>query len=361
MSERAKYIYGIINSNNETFFGPYGIPACELVYSVSYQDISAVVSDSEIFDCAHMLKNELARLLLSHQRVLEKVMGLEYTIIPMRLTTFAADETEVKDILRKGYSLIKDIFAKVNNKIEIDLTATWNDFASILKEVAEEGEIKALKARLSVNPKSITIDDQMKVGAMVKDLLDKKRDAFALQIKTYLTGISQDIRTHQLMDDKMAANFAFLLDKFAQNDFYKKVEELNLRFGEKLNFKCVGPLPPYSFYTLDIKKMEYKDLDWARNKLGLLKDVATKDEVRKAYQSLAFSTHPDKNPNMPGSELEFNKVTKAYKILEDYCQAVKQTLNQSFCSGTGQAGQEENLYFNEEEFKKNAVVVKVRD
>jgi len=40
-------------------------------------------------------------------------MNLEYTIIPMRLGTFAADENDVKDILNKGYNLIEDIFKKI--------------------------------------------------------------------------------------------------------------------------------------------------------------------------------------------------------------------------------------------------------
>ncbi len=109
-----------------------------------------------------------------HQKVIEKIMNLEYTIIPMRLGTFAADENDVKDILNKGYNLIEDIFKKISNIIEIDIISTWKDFVSILKETGEEKEIKEFKENLLANSKKITVDDQMKVGIILKKALEIK-------------------------------------------------------------------------------------------------------------------------------------------------------------------------------------------
>ena len=51
------YIYGVLNSDEELFFGPHGVTACEEVYTISCQDISAVVSDSEMVDYTHMRKD----------------------------------------------------------------------------------------------------------------------------------------------------------------------------------------------------------------------------------------------------------------------------------------------------------------
>jgi hypothetical protein len=378
-----KYIYGIIprrnlsrtesgssgqvNSNGEGLLGSClpaeasaqagGITAFEevylprkifgvWVYPIHYQDVSAVVSDSEIVDYTHMLKDALARQLIRHQKVIEGIMP-EYTIIPMRLGTFASDENEVKDILNKGHRVIKEVFGKIRDKIEIDVVATWSDFNSVLKEVGEEKEIKEFKERLLATPKEITVDNQMKVGVMVKKTLDEKRGKCALEIQTYLRDCCEGFKIHELMDDKMVINTACLIKKARQKEFDRKVEELNTKFAEKLNFRCVGPLPPYSFYTLEIKKMQFRDLDWARKKLGLLNDFATQNEIKKAHQTLAFSSHPDKNPDRPGIEKEFDEITKAYKILVDYCEACKQ------------AGQGDSCFFNEEEFKRNAILVKL--
>lgn len=344
MAVIGKYIYGVINSTPHLSTEENLLEAKSLgangVYTISYQDISAIVSDSEIVDYTHMLKDALAKQLITHQRVIERIM-LNHTIIPMRLGTFAVDVDEVRHFLAKGYPIIKDIFKRVFDEIEIDVAATWSDFNSVVREVGEEKEIKEFKERLLANPKGITVDDQMKVGAMVKDHLDKKREKYAMEIETSLNKVSEDIKIHALMDDRMVINVAFLINRLKLGDFEKGIEELNNRFAEKLNFRCVGPLPPYSFYTLEIKKMQFEEIDWARNKLEILNDFTTKDAIKKAFQVKATSSHPDKNPDIPGIEREFGEVTKAYRILREYCQG-------DSCS------------LNEDEFKKNAILLKVR-
>jgi len=319
------YIYGVLNSDRELFFGPHGVTACEEVYTISCQDISAVVSDSEMVDYTHMRKDRLAMLLVRHQKAIEKIMGLGHTIIPMRLGTFAKDIEEVRCVLACGHSIIKDIFTKISNMIEIDITATLGDFNAALKEAGADEDIKEYKEKLLALPGGVTVDDQMKIGLMVKDALDRIREGYSKKIQAALKSVSHDFKVHELLDDKMAANIAFLINKAKYKDFEMKVEGLNIEFNEKLNFRCVGPLPPYSFYTLEIKPLNHEDIDWAKKKLGISNGITSKDEVKKAYQRQALSAHPDRNPNEPGAGKEFNEVNKAYKILADYCAANEQT------------------------------------
>ncbi|MDP2831116.1 MAG: GvpL/GvpF family gas vesicle protein [Candidatus Omnitrophota bacterium] len=353
MERKGMYIYGLLNSNaNLQLSIPKELLLEEsesnAVYTIAYQGISALVGGSEIVDYTHMRKDILARLLVGHQTVIERVMTAQTTIIPMRLGTHAQDETEVRDILRKGYNLIKEVFEKINNKIEIDITATWGDLVSVIKEVGEEKEIKEFKEKLLNNPKGLTADDQMKIGFMLKNELDKKRDNYASQIEEALKTVSPDFKAHELMDDKMVVNTAFLIDKDKREDFYKKVEELNVKFDEKLNFRCVGPLPAYSFFTIEIKKMQFNEVNLARKRLGILEDRSSKDDIKKAFHRQVFISHPDRNPDKPGIEKEYDEVTRSYNILLDYAQA---------CEQVGQG----SLIFNEDEFKKNAVLVKVRE
>ena len=368
-----KYIYGIINSNTHESVGPYGISACpecsdssgissgsrrvttkdnfirdKEAHFIPYHDIAAVVVDSEIVDYTHMFKDALARGLVEHQKVIERIMSIGYSIIPMRLGTFAMNEEEVKDILNKGYVLIKEIIPKISDKIEIDVVATWSDFTLVIKEAGEEKEIKDYKEKLLSSPKGITVDDQMKIGFMLKKALDEKREKYALKIQDILKNVSFDYRQHELMDDKMVANIAFLVDKSREKEFYAKVEELNIEFAEKLNFRCVGPLPAYSFFTMEIKKMQFNDVNLARKRLGILEDCSSKDDIKKAFHRQVFIFHPDKNPDKPGIEKEYDEIMKSYNILLVYAQA---------CEQVGQG----NLIFNEDEFKKNAVLVKVRE
>lgn len=332
MAEIGRYIYGVINSTStlKSFGG---------IYTVSYRDVSTVVRDSETIDYLHLSKDTLMMHLLKHQEVIEWVMA-EHTIIPMRFGTFANNDEELKEILTKGYRTIKDIFERIKGSIEIDILATWSNLDSVLKEVSEEKDVRELKQVFLNKKEGITVDDQMEIGTLIKDYLGRKGERYADEIQGALKGVAQDFKTHDLIDDRMIINTAFLLGKDRVKDFYKSVEELNTRFAEKLNFRCVGPLPPYSFYTLEVKKMDFKEVDWARRRLGL-DDTATMKEIKKAYHTRASSSHPDKNPDRPDIEREFDEVTKAYKVILDYCQ-------------------DECPSFKEDDFRRNSLIVKVR-
>jgi len=178
--------------------------------------------------------------------------------------------------------------------------------------------------------------------------LDEKREKYALKIQDALKTVGINYKQHELMDDKMVANIAFLVDKSREKEFYAKVEELNIEFAEKLNFRCVGPLPAYSFFTIEIKKMQFNDVNLARKRLGILEDRSSKDDIKKAFHRQVFISHPDKNPDKPGIEKEYDEIMRSYNILLDYARA---------CEQVGQ----ESLIFNEDEFRKNAVLVKVRE
>jgi hypothetical protein len=363
MSDISKYIYGVVDSNTVEFFDlneiaglkdiyHFGNPkevvdnsiVSDNAYTICFQDISAVVSDAKIIDYTHVSKDALARLLLRHQEVIEKVMA-KYTIIPMKLGTFAKNKEEVEEILAKGYRTIKDIFEQAKNAIEIDVAATFNDFNSFLQEISEEEEIKQLKQSLLGKEGGVTVDDQMKVGVLVKKYLDKKREKYAEQIQSALNKIAQGFKAHDLMDDKMILNTAFLIDRSRRKDFEQEVEGLNSKFEEKLNFRCVGPLPPYSFYTLEVKKAQFEEIDWATKKLGLTNNFITAADIKKAHRRLALTCHPDKNPDTPDIEKKFDDMTRAYRILLDYYRASNPT------------GEADGCYFNEQAFEKNAMLV----
>jgi hypothetical protein len=263
----------------------------------------------------------------------------------MRLGTFASSDEEVREILSKGYRTIKDIFERAKDNIEIDIVATLNDLKSFLQGISQDDEIRQLKQSLLNKEGGITIDDQMKVGVLVKRHLDKKKEMFANQIQAALGEIAQNLKAHDLMDDKMVLNTAFLLDKNRQKEFERKLDELNDKFEDKLNFRCVGPLPPYSFYTLEVKKPQFEEINWAKKKLGLEKDFITAIEIKKAHRKTALTCHPDKNPDTPDIEQKFDEMTRAYKILLDYYRASNQDEHDQGC------------YLNEEAFEKNALLV----
>ncbi|MBU4393375.1 MAG: GvpL/GvpF family gas vesicle protein [Actinobacteria bacterium] len=350
----SQYIYGVIPAAAQGVVAPAvqasgnEIIGHDGVRVIVYEDIAAIVSPAKQVDITKMRKDVTARMLIAHQKVIELIMQGAATVLPFRLGTYAPSEESVTEILLKGQKLIRPLFEAIGGKIEMDVVVTWADFAAVLKEISSEDEIKKLKQSLASNPKGVSVDDQMKVGLMIKEALDRKRLEICRQITEKLKSASCAQCRHENMDDQMILNSAFLIEAKRRPEFERVLDELNTQFAEKINFRCVGPLAPYSFYTLELKTIRWEDVDWARRIMGL-GDTASAEEIKKAFQQAARATHPDHCGQSAETERSFNDLNSARRIVLEYAQACEQTVK------------EEQIIFSEEKVRQNSLLVKVRN
>lgn len=339
MNNTGKYIYGIINTGasaeDSRLLNSNG------PYTVAYLDVSAVVSDSPMIDYTKLPGDVAAQRLIQHQLVIEKVMQ-EFTIIPMKLGTCVLNEDEVIQVLTKGRPMFHEIFEKIEGGTELDIVVTWVDLNVVIKEASEEGEVKALKQLLLDKKEGITVDDQIKMGLLIKDHLNKKKDEYAGPIRASLKSLCRDMKEYAVAEDTMIFNAAFFIDKGMLISFDEKLDELNSRFSGKVHFKCIGPLPPYNFSVLEIKKLEYGEIERAREKLGL-NTFASKDGIKRAYRKCASLYHPDKQSDAQkaDAEMKYDEITNAYRLLSEYCQY-------------------ESCSLKEEDFAGNSIIVRIK-
>lgn len=357
MSELSQYIYGVfpaaarsavdlaLKAVDDEIIGRNGI------HTVCHEDIAAIVSPAKQVDITKMRKDALAKMLVAHQKVIELIMQGVATVLPFRLGTYVPSEEAVIEILSKGKRLICVLFEAIGDKIEMDVVATWADFALLLKEISEEDEIKKLKQSLASNPKGVSVDDQMKVGLMIKEALDHKRLEICRQITEMLKSASCAQCRHENMDDKMVMNGAFLIEAKRRPEFERVLDKLNAQFAEKLNFRCVGPLAPYSFYTLELKTIRWEDVDWARHIMEL-GDTASAEEIKKAFQHAAHTKHPDhcaQTVEVEKAERSFNELNFARRIVLEYALSCEQKVKA------------DQIIFSEEKVRQNSLLVKVRN
>ena len=343
MAKKGKYIFGIVSEKISNNTSKLKVEGLELI---SHKDILAVVKDTDIEDSLKMTKEETAKMLVQHQQTIEKIMAVGYSIVPMKLGTYTVDDTEIENILSNGYSFIKNVRDETTGKIEIDIIAQWSDFGATLKEVSEEKEISEFKQKLMADPTKITIEDQKQIGVMIGTALGRKKKDYADKINKALSSVSIKAIPHEVMNDQMLLNTAFLINKSETDKFDSMVDEVNSEFEDKLNFRYVGPLPCYSFYTLEVEHIDFDDIEWAKEKLSL-NDSADLKEIKKAYKTEAMKVHPDKNIGKSGAEDEFDDLNNAYKTLTAYCMTAKDA--DGYCS------------FKKEEVSKNTKIIKLKD
>jgi len=313
MSEEGKYIYGVIGTGEKESFGPIGIgERGDEVYTIPYQDIAAVTSDSPIIDYNSLTKDVVARYLLAHQSAIEQVMK-HHTIIPFKFGTTAESNEELKAIMTQGYPKFTDALKKMQDKIELDVMALWNK-DKIFQDIAEEPEVKKFKKAIKQNPSE---QDRMKLGRMVASLLENRRLECAQEILCKLGGFAEDFSIHDVLNDEMIANASLLLCKDREKKLDSEMGELDRKYEGRVNFRCVGPLPPYSFNVIEVKKIGSDTVENARSQLNLPQEV-TPNALKRSYRRLAREYHPDKN-HRPDAPAKFQAIQEAYDVLAECC------------------------------------------
>lgn len=310
----SNYMYGVIQADGERDFGPIGIGAGDKVYTIPHRGLAAVVSDSLPPSLTTLPKEEVVRYLFTHQAVVEKVMK-KHTIIPLKFGTVAVSTEEVEETLEKGYPKFNDALRTMEGKVELDVVATWNK-DSVFKDISREEEIIRFKQSLGPQPSA---EGKVKLGQLVEDCLNKKKEALAPEIIAALAEVAEDFCLHDTLDATMIINTAFLVPKDKQEAFDQKLDEVDQKCEGKLNFRRVGPLPPYSFSTAGVKKAEFEEIDAARKILGLGEE-ATPAQIKETYWNLSSEYHPDKHPGDAETQKRFEDISKAYETLSDYCQ-----------------------------------------
>lgn len=318
------------------------------IYAIPFQNISAVVSDREDEDIDYTDRESLGYLLVHHQETIESLQNKGFNMfIPMKLGTMVSTKEEVVKLLANGYDLIIDTLKKIEFLTEIDLAVTWANFGVVIQEVASHPEIVALKAEILQKEDSLSQLDQVKVGMLIKDKLDKKNKLVELRILDALSSISIDIKTHEAMNDQMITNSAFLIKKNNKEKFESEIDKLDTEFEDALSFKLVGPLPCYSFYTLEVKVLDPVMVEQAKNDLEI-NDETSETEIKKAYLVKAKLFHPDTNQNN-GDQGSFNRMNKAFHTLLDFTTAAKQS------------SKDELVSLTKENIADNLILVKLKD
>lgn len=247
--KEGKYIYGIIRSSLPLNYGSMGIGIrADVVYSISYKGISAVVSNSPVINYEARRVNMIA-----HEKVLEEVMK-EFTVLPVRFSTISEHNNDegILKILEKDYQKFDEMLIKMDGKKELGLKVLAHE-APIYESILEKyDDIRLLKSKLINLPVDKTHYQRMKIGEMVAEALKKETTNYKDLILEALTPISEDLKLNDNYGEMMILNSAFLIKNSAEPLFDTAVNDLDEKYGRFMTFKYVGTLPPYNFVNLVI-------------------------------------------------------------------------------------------------------------
>jgi hypothetical protein len=242
------YFYGILAVNDRREFGPIGIGGRgDIVYTLPYQDIAAIVSRSPI------VKYQVTREhTITHAKVLDRAVE-EGTVLPARFCTIAENEEAiVEKVLKPRYQEFVDFLKRMEGKVELRVRARWLNMDAIFAEIAEENDdIKSLKAAL-INEKNLQQKraGMVKVGEMIQNALEEKKRREAQELLEALTPLSIEWKENQIYGDMNLVNAAFLVAREKEADFDQAVTDLENAYGTRKQLKYTRSLVPYNFVEI---------------------------------------------------------------------------------------------------------------
>ena len=243
-----KYVYCIIQSKEPRFFGPIGIGARgDEVYTVHYEGLAAVVSNTPLVVYDPTRENVFA-----HEQINEAVMR-EFTVLPMAFGSLFRTEQDIVELIRGTYDALRDVFAKMEGKVEFGLKVNW-DRDRVIAEIEEEDEeIRRLKEEITLRTTGSTYFARMQLGRLIETALTEKGDAYVQEVYSVLRDTAVASRANKPIGDKMIMNAAFLVERQREVEFDQKVKEVASKYEDKLSFKYSGPWPPYNFVHIRLK------------------------------------------------------------------------------------------------------------
>lgn len=236
------YIYAIAATDASAVVDAVGIDGNgEPIATLVQGDIAAIISRCSAD------RYEVARAnVVAHQRVMEEVIK-RWTILPVRFNTIADSREQIIErllILRRQE--FRDLLNQMAGKVELGLKALWTDMSRIFAEIVEEN--REIRAARTGKRTAATPADVVRLGEMVKNALEGKKEREAKQILRRFDGLWFDRRVNDVFGDPMFLNASFLVANEREKEFDRSLDmgEVNRR----VRLRYVGPMPPTSFVEI---------------------------------------------------------------------------------------------------------------
>ena len=239
------YIYGILDAAcaASAHEGATGVSS-GAVGRVACGDLAALVSAADAAPVARTRRN-----LLAHTSVLERVLP-HATILPFRFGTVVPDEAALTACLAANRPAFRAALHDIDGQVELGVKAVWRRGLVFTDIVERDSGLRQLRDRLRTRPAAESYYERIELGRRVEAALAQRRDSEAAAILDDLLPLAERAAELRLHDDDMVLNRAFLVRRDVEPRFDAALQGLADRFADRMEFRYVGPVPPFNFVTL---------------------------------------------------------------------------------------------------------------
>jgi hypothetical protein len=211
---------------------------------VSNSGLTALVSTVEPGSVAQTRRNMVA-----HTAVLERVLA-KVTVLPLRFGTVAPSEAALSVCVAGNAASLIAALRGVDGRVELGVKASWRDGVVFDEIISADHGLRALRDRLRSRPASETYYERVELGRRIEAALAVRRAAETADILRALMPLAERQVELRTLADDMILNRAFLVLREHEEVFDNRMQAIVEDRGARLQFRYVGPVPPYNFVQL---------------------------------------------------------------------------------------------------------------
>jgi len=209
MLKDGKYIYCIIETEMDRYFGPIGVgDRHDEVMTIGFKDLSMVVSNHPLTKLVINRENMIA-----HERIIEIVMEEFKSVLPVRFGTIAASADEIRNLLDRRYREFKNCLKDMEHKIELGVKGIWKKMPDIYDEIIQTNdEIREAKLLIQKRTTVKLFREKLKLEKGKRGFKREEKEETQVMVD-FLRKSALDYKLNQTIGDEMVINAAFLVDQ----------------------------------------------------------------------------------------------------------------------------------------------------
>jgi hypothetical protein len=239
--EQPVYVYGLVKAGTALPAGLTGLGPSGAVSMIEHGRVAAIVGDVPL-DRPLGARGDL----VAHETVLDAVAA-DTAVVPMRFPAVVEEPAVVDELLAPNEDHFAALLDDLEGRVQYTLTGRYEQDA-VLREVLEgDPEIAALRDRVRSLPEDASYYDRVRLGELVVQALEDRREAEAEAVVERLAPFAVEICPNALGAPDDVVNTAFLVERKRGREFETAVEEAGTALVGRVRLRLLGPIAPYDF------------------------------------------------------------------------------------------------------------------
>jgi len=246
---RQLYVYGVARDPADRLELPAGVAGAP-AFLHRRGDVSAVVG---VFEADGPVAGT-PKDVRAHEQVLRAALDGARSLVPFRFGGLYPDEAALDErVLDPSADVLERLLDELEGLVELQLRALYPDQEALIRDlVAEDPGLLRLRERARRGG----YHEQLALGEATVAAFELRRSLDQELVRSRLGPLARDWRERDELPERVAAQFAFLVERARLAEFEAEAERVAAEEHERLRLSLVGPLPAYSFVAFELEAAE---------------------------------------------------------------------------------------------------------